>query len=286
MKTVWTRKMVRAVKKQYATCESLKSLAAELGVSVFGLRSKANALGFVRRGKDFYWTAEEDAILRAEYAETPMEELVKKLHRSQRSIWQRAQQFGLRRSEEFIRELGRKSSQHPKSIAARFKKGFVPFNKGKKEQEFRSQEAIERCRTTQFKPGHRPHNARPEGYESVRNGNVYIKVKGESRMRPKHRYVWEQHYGPVPEGMCVTFRDGNKLNCSIENLLLITESEKATRVTESMSPEQERLRVERSRATRNESIRKDKMRIRWGLEPKTRLVKRYYEPESINRANV
>ena len=29
-------------------------------------------------------------------------------------------------------------------------------------------------------------------------------------------------------------------------------------------------------ARRNETIRKDKMRIRWGLEPKTKIVKKYY----------
>jgi RNA polymerase sigma factor (sigma-70 family) len=33
-----------------------------------------------------------------------------------------------------------------------------------------------------------------------------------------HRVVWAEHHGPIEEGWNVRFKDGNKLNCAIENL--------------------------------------------------------------------
>ena len=43
-----------------------------------------------------------------------------------------------------------------------------------------------------------------------------------------HRAVWEEHNGPIPDGYCVVFRDGNKQNCNIENLTLMKRDELAT----------------------------------------------------------
>ena len=42
-----------------------------------------------------------------------------------------------------------------------------------------------------------------------------------------HRAVWEEHNGPVPEGMVVTFKDSDRLNCDIDNLILVTRGENA-----------------------------------------------------------
>lgn len=38
----------------------------------------------------------------------------------------------------------------------------------------------------------------------------------------KHRYIWQQHHGEVPKGSMVVFKDGNRKNTDISNLLLIT----------------------------------------------------------------
>lgn len=273
--------MVRTLKAEYATCESLKELAEKIGVSYSGLRGKAQSLRVFRRGKEFYWTEQQDALLRENYANIPMPELMIMLQRSETAIFNRAAILGLCKSREYLAELGRKTAQHPNSVAHQFKKGHTPFNKGKEEREFRSLEAIERCRTTQFKPGQIPHNTRPIGYESIHSdGYVYIKVETEKKMVLKHRYVWKQHHGEIPQGMCVAFRDGNRQNCDISNLMLITEAEKVTRVTALLSPEKMRMKTQKAQAARNESIRKDKMRIRWGLKPKGQLVKKWYPYES------
>ena len=42
-----------------------------------------------------------------------------------------------------------------------------------------------------------------------------------------HRAVWVEHHGEIPEGMMVSFRDSNPLNCEPDNLMLISKSENA-----------------------------------------------------------
>ena len=78
-----------------------------------------------------------------------------------------------------------------------------------------------------------PHTTKPVGYERItKDGYIEVKIK----MRPshpdcndnfkaKHRIVWEEANGPIPKGYKLTFLDGNKQNCSLENLDLITNAE-------------------------------------------------------------
>lgn len=55
--------MVKMLKAEYTTCESLKELADRLGVSISGLKYKAQKLCVYRRGKAFYWTEQQDVVL-------------------------------------------------------------------------------------------------------------------------------------------------------------------------------------------------------------------------------
>ena len=41
----------------------------------------------------------------------------------------------------------------------------------------------------------------------------------------KHKLIYEQHYGPLPEGGIILFADGNKSNFDIDNLILTTQRE-------------------------------------------------------------
>lgn len=36
-----------------------------------------------------------------------------------------------------------------------------------------------------------------------------------------HRMVWEDHHGPIPAQHMICFRDGNRANCAIENLMCV-----------------------------------------------------------------
>ena len=100
-----------------------------------------------------------------------------------------------------------------------FKKGLIPWNKGKKGLNFGGKE-------TQFKKGHKAHNWVPLGSERVnRDGYVDIKVddgKLQKNWKGKHIVIWEAANGPVPHGHIVMFGDGDKRNFNPENLILVS----------------------------------------------------------------
>lgn len=109
--------------------------------------------------------------------------------------------------------------------SGQFQKGHTPANKGRRQEEFMSAEAIERTKATRFKPGHTPTNHRDVGAERINiHGYIEVKVAEPNKWRLKHQLVWEQHYGErIAEDMII-FLDGDKTNCSIDNLATITKS--------------------------------------------------------------
>jgi transcriptional antiterminator Rof (Rho-off) len=224
----------------------------------------------------YKWTEQQLDYLRLNYADTDTRTLMAMTGKSEKSVYQKASEMGLRKSKEYLSETRRHASLHPNSIACQFRVGHVPFNKGKKEWQFRSKEAIERCARTQFKKGGRPHNTKPVGYESLdKDGYVLVKVSMGKPMVQKHRWVWKQAHGDIPRGYNVMFRDGNRLNCSLDNLELVSRSEAARRQVEKETPEQRMDRIKKTTKTRNELIRRDRIRIHWGFEPKSKLVKKW-----------
>lgn len=275
MKRFWTDKLDNLLRRHYPKGD-LDALAEKVGTTRCALKTRAQKLGLKRKVHVKHpWTERQLTLLRKHYADMPIQRLEQTLRHKRASIYSKAQELGLQRSPELIAEQGRLASQHTKSVATRFKIGYVPPNKGKREWQFRSQESIERCRQTQFKSGHQPHNAKPVGYESVRDGYVYVKVEHKRKMVLKHRHVWEQAHGPIPAGMNVTFRDGNRLNCALDNLELLSREECARRTVQTEAPEARAARVAKGAAKRNATIRRDRIRIHWGLEPKSKLVKRW-----------
>lgn len=84
-----------------------------------------------------------------------------------------------------------------------------------------------------FKKGQVPINLKPLGHERVdKNGFLLVKIPEKNpytgaatRYQFKHIYLWEQAHGKVPSGHAVAFRDGDKANCVLENLMLITRAE-------------------------------------------------------------
>jgi hypothetical protein len=44
-----------------------------------------------------------------------------------------------------------------------------------------------------------------------------------------HHHIWEAANGPIPPNHILVFRDGNRANCALENLELITRRENAHR---------------------------------------------------------
>ncbi len=133
--------------------------------------------------------------------------------------------FGVDRTRQQI-----KTAVHNRGIVCgrtgRFEKGQQSWNKGVK--------GYMGPNVTSFKKGHKPANWEPLGTERIDAKDGYIQTKVAerdpytgfpTRYKLKHVYLWEQMHGPVPKGHAVVFRDGKKLNCVPDNLMLVTRAE-------------------------------------------------------------
>jgi len=113
-------------------------------------------------------------------------------------------------------------------VTGYFPKGHTPPNKGKKGI------CPAGCEKGWYPKGNLPGNTKPIGYERVsKDGYVEVKVK----MRPsrpdcndnfvaKHRLIWEQLHGPIPDDCVVIFKDGDKQNFAPNNLALVTKAQR------------------------------------------------------------
>lgn len=274
MKRVWNEEKDRLLRRHYPK-RDLDWLAKRLGVTTGALKCRAAVLGIerkVRRREP--WTDRQLAYLKAHYADMRAEDIAKKVRHTIGSVWRTASKLGLKKSREFLAQWGHLVASTEGAKANQFVKGQEPPNKGKSIEEFMSAEGIERSSRTRFKKGHLPHNTREVGTECVHaDGYVYLRI--ESGCVLKHRHVWEQHNGEIPYGMTIAFRDGNRQNCDIANLELVSREDAARRTVSRETPEARKRRVSKATESRNKTIRRDKIRLHWGLEPYSKLVKRW-----------
>ena len=107
-----------------------------------------------------------------------------------------------------------------------FEKGMKPWNTGTK--------GVVKPNSGNFKKGTVPSNCKPLWSERIcsKDGFILMKVPERdphtgfpTRHKHKHVWLWEQANGPVPEGMAVVFIDSDKLNCVLENLMLVSRAE-------------------------------------------------------------
>lgn len=124
-------------------------------------------------------------------------------------------------------------------LTGHFVKGQPSHNKGVP----MSPEVYEKAKATMFKPGSRPHNTNEVGDIVLATVGYYkIKVAEPDVWEFCHIRAWQRAYGEIPEGMLVSFKDGNRENWSLENLMLITREENAVM-------NQKHLRFDRAEAT-------------------------------------
>ena len=110
-------------------------------------------------------------------------------------------------------------------IKTRFKKGLVPWNKGRK--------GIHLSPASEFKKGSVPANCKGLGTVTIRNdkGSLsrFIAVAGPTPQRhkwiPYAIYLWEKENGPVPAGFLVRHMDGDRLNDDLSNLKIVDRRE-------------------------------------------------------------
>lgn len=102
---------------------------------------------------------------------------------------------------------------------------FATKNGIKKSPEFRS--AWARKNTIQsnagYKKGYTPCNSRPIGSTRIDSqGNIVVKIAEPRVWILLHKKIWEDANGPIPDDHIIVYKDGNKMNCQLDNLLLMS----------------------------------------------------------------
>tara|TARA_R110000868_G_scaffold155261_1_gene381664 strand:- start:275 stop:898 length:624 start_codon:yes stop_codon:yes gene_type:complete len=165
------------------------------------------------------WTEKEIEYLKLNFANNYTKQLCNILHKSYTSVAGKAYALGLKKSPEFLKAELEIQADRLRTIGAnsRYKSNHLPANKGKQ----MSADLYAKCAPTMFKKGNKPHNSKHDGAERISvDGYLEVRIsKGEYKY--KHRVIYEQHYGPIPDGMIVRFKDGNKMNLILDNLELI-----------------------------------------------------------------
>ncbi|TDO68766.1 HNH endonuclease [Flavobacterium chryseum] len=167
-------------------------------------------------------TPEQDLYISENYLSIPLKTMARIIGKSScLSIRTRMKQLGL----VVPADLAEK-----RRIDSAFKKGHIPENKGLKQIDYMTPEAIENSKKTWFQKGHLPHNT------AEKDGEIRIRYSHKKRGYPPYKWIrislgkwqmlhvfnWEKVNGKVPEGHIIIFKDKNTLNTEIRNLEMIT----------------------------------------------------------------
>lgn len=180
--------------------------------------------GFINK----FWRLEDIAILKFLYPEMTNLNIGAILGKKEGAIIAKAFKLRLVKDKEFINRCAAKTT---------FKKGNVSFNKGLKQVDFMSPDAIKRTIASRFKKGDIPKNAYEyDGVINVRKDTktgidyLYIRVKLGVWVLYQ-RYQYEKFIGDIPDGFIVALKDGNPANCHPFNLELLSKRENMLRNT-------------------------------------------------------
>jgi len=160
------------------------------------------------------WSKAESEELTKLYPTTLAKDLAKHFDCNVAQIYNRANKLGLHKDQEWL--ISYYIENYKGHERTQFQKGMKSWNKGMKGLQIGGKE-------TQFKKGQTPHNTKPIGYRSFRDG--YLVERVEKGFEFVHVLLWKQHNGEIPKGMFVVFKDRNKNNITIDNLEIITRVE-------------------------------------------------------------
>ncbi len=168
------------------------------------------------------WSDADEAVLRAQYPDTPTAQIAAELNRSLSTTYQHAQKLGLGKSEAYLASEAACRLRRGDNVGAafRFKKGQAPVNKG---ITGRRGWAPGRMATTQFTPGQPGWNWKPIGATRIIGGYEYTKVSDVRRVpytvnwKPTHVLRWEGEHGALPDGHALKCLDSDRLNTDPAN---------------------------------------------------------------------
>lgn len=170
----------------------------------------------VKRKPPKIWSEEQKMILKRLYPDSTMQEMIAALNNEfdKDQIQKKSQKMGIKKSAAFRERFGLDENGRLTGKAA-------PHNKGKKF------EVGGRSAEFHFQKNNMPHNSVPVGtIRHEKEGYLKIKIAERDKWELLHREVWKRENGAYPPDNCViVFKDGNKENCDISNLEILTRQE-------------------------------------------------------------
>jgi len=161
----------------------------------------------------------QNDYIRQHYATQTAKEIAAHLNIPMSRVYRLATSMGIKKPLEAIRQRS-KETYHMSGKRTQFGKGHVPWNKGIKTDGSKIPDR------TKFQKGNLPHNYKPIGWSRIDSeGYHWIKVADPNKWRMIHVMQYEVEHGQVPKGKIVVFKDGNRNNFDIENLILVDRKE-------------------------------------------------------------
>lgn len=256
----WTKYKVQKLISLYPN-KSNREIGEILGVSNKAISSKAKLLG-LRKAENYsplpHNCAERRVDIekfKAAYPFSSNVSLAKIYNTSENVIKNIAVKYGIIKDPNY-----RNPGCYPK--------GHVPANKGKS-----TNGGPPRYR---YKKGNKPKNTLHDGAITLRHPHknrgskpyYFIRIS-EGKWEHLHRELWKHKYGAIPKDKIVAFKDGNTMNCAIENLELITRKENLRR------NQQEHLTSGQIAAymSKSDSLKAELLKLPELIELKTELIK-------------
>lgn len=170
-----------------------------------------------------------DFFICCNYLDIPVKTMAEILGYGDGVIQRRVKRLGLIIPAEIIEQRKKDS---------RIQKGNVPPNKGKKQSDYMSREAIERTKATRFVKGQIPPNK-----AHYNDGDITIRHRVDRPGSKPHKYIriklrvwqelqifnWEKINGKIPKGHVLACKGGDTLNCDPSNWYLLSMADNARR---------------------------------------------------------
>lgn len=215
------------------------------------------------------WTKQDMEKLRSLYPHLRTVEVAETLGRSKSTVYAQAAKRGLHKSAEYLASPAACRLRRGDNVGKshRFAPGHAPANKGLRRPGW----SMGHMQETQFKKGSRTGAAnnkwKPVG-TVMPNADGYLRIKvadqpesiagkgaASTNWQFVHRRVWEAAHGPIPKGHRLWWKDGNHLNCALDNLELLSDKEHMARTTIHNYPPQLKDAI-RAAAVLDRTIRK------------------------------
>jgi hypothetical protein len=204
-KLIWTDDQLAFLKANHKTLTNVK-LSEALGVKLTSTRTKLYELGLYKMRLE-YWTEEQVQFLREHYKIFGDVELGEIFN----AKWKKNKGWSKKHIEKKRRYLGLKRSKQQKDEIQERNRLQGRFSINHWKRWIGRTATIGEVRI--WKEQNRP-------YKVVKTENGFVSYP---------RMLWTEKFGAIPKGFNVMFRDGNTLNCELNNLELVSDEQLAIR---------------------------------------------------------